>query len=182
MSTTRGSEKDLILAVAQTKTTTSDDTQFATSLDTIKCTYTALDKIIQWPFSRHNKITKKEVIEKIIFYIEKGEDGELELSTGAYSDATKNRHVGCFVKTYILKILNGKVYLFCKYKPDQCVAIKSPAKLKYYIPTKKIKLANQYEDIPAGDYYTYHQDIYNYYIHFNGLGRMISKTHCIRVV
>ena len=117
-------------------------------MEKIKCTESALNKIITWSSSRYNAWKKSDVIKDIIFRVETGDDCVTEYSSGCYSERAHQGRFNCQWSggEYTLEIKSGVAclynYNFSDYrKPEKIdgISIEKPKKFKYYIPAKRIR-------------------------------------------
>lgn len=104
----------------------------------IKATKSDLNKIINWSSSKFNELKKSEVVERIIFLIEKGEDTEVRFVTGSY---TEHGSLGGW--DYVLKVKDGIVSLTEIKTTLQIYNIEKPKKNKLYTGANKIKVIQE---------------------------------------
>lgn len=79
--------------------------------EVVKATKTNLNKLIRWSSSRYQRPRKKDVIDKIIEALKKGDDCVLEFSCGAYTETADIHGWG---RDYKLVIYNGIAKLIVK--------------------------------------------------------------------
>lgn len=101
----------------------------------IKATKKDLNSVIRWSSSRYNEKKKSDVVEQIIFLIEKGLDVKEEFVTGSYSE---RGHLGGW--DYILEIKEGASTLTEKSVETKVYQIEKPKKNKYYTGAKKFRV------------------------------------------
>lgn len=162
----------------------------------MECSKSELNKLIHWSSSRYNEMKKSEVINDIIFRIEKGEDCTVEYRSGCYSESAHNNKFNCRWTggSYTLEIKDGEARLK-NYTSDiritnkEEVIIVRPCKYKLYTPATKIKITGNpvgtkcwYKDnldVIGKEFEVINQSIENFEINFNGFKGYIRKSDSI---
>lgn len=101
----------------------------------INATKTNLNKILKWSSSRYNELKKDEVIERILNYIEEGNDVKDVYTTGSYTETG-----GGAGTDYLFEIKKNKIFLsigylgFRKFETKKKIELIVGERGKYPVP------------------------------------------------
>ena len=154
-------------------------------MEPLKITIAALKQIIAWSSSRYNELKKQDVINDIIFRVEKGEDCKIEYRSGCYSERAHQYGGSKWTGgNYTLEICKGRALLsnsvsdvisdnICCYELHR-----STAQWIFYRPaTLVFHLCERY-GIPRGEFEVIDQDLSCFHVMFEGKVRFIDKQDC----
>ena len=154
-------------------------------MESLKITLSALKQIIEWSSSRYNEMKKKDVINDIIFRVEKGCDCKIEYRSGCYSE--KAHQYGGSKWTggnYTLEICKGRALLTNSVSdsiPETCFCYelhRSTTHWKFYQPALVILHLCEKYGVPQGEFEVIDQDISCFHVMFEGMVRFIEKRDC----
>lgn len=156
-----------------------------TEIVTIKANKTTLNNLIGWSSSRYNEMKKKQVIEDIIFRVEKGEDCMVEYRSGVYSEGAHQGKFKCMWTggSYTLEIKNGSATLknsVSDWIPEnfKIVKFEKPSELKLFKPAKRIKLLIEKHGVPIGIFEVIDQDVNSFHVKYCDSIRHLAKNEC----
>lgn len=150
----------------------------------MKANKSTLSSLITWSSSRYNESKKNEIINDIIFRIEKGEDCVVEYSSGCYSETAHTKgNVKWTGGYYTLEIVDGIAKLK-NYTKDwgsgvrDEVILDKPVKNKFFVPAKTIYHEIEKWGVPIGNFDVTGQDVASFHIIYNNKLRYINKDDC----
>lgn len=156
-----------------------------TKAATIKANKKTLNSLIGWSSSKFNDMKKSQVIEDIIFRIEKGENCNVEYRSGVYSEGA---HYGKFKckwtgGSYTLEIKNGTAILLNSvydWIPEKLEIVKfeNPSDLKLFKPAKRIKHLVEKYGVPIGIFEVIDQDVNSFHVKYCDSIRHLAKNEC----
>jgi len=156
-----------------------------TEIDTIEANKTTLSKLIWWSSSRYNEMKKKQVLEDIIFRVEKGEDCIVEYRSGVYSEGAHHGKFKCMWTggSYTLEIQNESAVLKnfvsdCIPENVKIVKLEKPSVFKLFKPAKKIMHMVEKYGVPTGIFEVIDQDVKSYHVISNDSIRHLDKNDC----
>ena len=155
-------------------------------MESLKITTAALKQIIEWSSSRYNEMKKQDVINDIIFRVEKGEDCKVEYRSGCYSERAHQTE-GCKWTggNYTLEICNGRALLTNSVSDVISVNIfcyelhRSTAQWIFFRPAKSIFHLCDKFGIPRGEFEVIDQDLSCFHVMYQGKVRFIDKRDCV---
>lgn len=114
----------------------------------IKTTQNEINDIIQWSSSRYNRYKKKDVVNRIIFLMEKGEDVYERYQVGSYTS-----HGSLNGWDYEFEIKNGSGTLIEHHEGKTVFSLEKPKRKRFYTGAKRVKLLDSK--------YEWHQPLIN---------------------
>jgi len=147
-------------------------------MNRVKTNKSTLNKLIFWSSSRYNEWRKRDVIEDIIYRVERGDDCKVEYKSGVYSEGAHTGRYGCQWTggNYILNISGSVASLSDNVAPD--IILEKPSKNNYYLPAYEIQHNIERYGVPVGLFQVIEQDRTCFHVLHEGILRYLPKKDC----